>query len=119
MYHHIRLSEDTDHVFKVDNSGKVQKEGVTMKAAACAVLLLLALAQVKALKCNYCFSKGSDLCNPTSTQTCTGSANACASVILQGPLSQSFRQCMNMAVCQGFIKTPGAFATCCSTDLCN
>lgn len=24
-----------------------------------------------------------------------------------------------MAVCQGFQQTPGAFATCCSTDLCN
>ena len=35
------------------------------------------------------------------------------------PLGNSFRQCMNMAVCQGFQKTPGAFATCCSTDLCN
>ncbi|XP_061126487.1 uncharacterized protein si:dkeyp-80c12.8 [Syngnathus typhle] len=90
-----------------------------MKAAVCAVLLLLAFSQVEALRCNYCFSKGSDLCNPTSIQTCSRSADACAAVILQGLLSQSFRQCMNMAVCQGYIKTPGAFANCCSTDLCN
>lgn len=26
---------------------------------------------------------------------------------------------MNMAVCQGFITTPGAIARCCTTDLCN
>ncbi|KAG7236075.1 hypothetical protein INR49_001356 [Caranx melampygus] len=90
-----------------------------MRAAVCAVLLLLALCQGEALKCNYCFSKGGDLCTPTTTQTCTPTANACGAVILSYPLQSSFRQCMNMAVCQGYIQTPGAFATCCSTDLCN
>uniref|UniRef100_A0A3Q2Y0T0 Snake toxin/toxin-like domain-containing protein n=1 Tax=Hippocampus comes TaxID=109280 RepID=A0A3Q2Y0T0_HIPCM len=90
-----------------------------MKAAVCAVLLLLALSQAKALKCHYCFSKGSELCEPTSIQTCSRSDDACGAVILQGIISGSFRQCMNMAVCQGYIQTPGAFANCCSTDLCN
>ncbi|KAM3584985.1 uncharacterized protein V6R79_004406 [Siganus canaliculatus] len=90
-----------------------------MRAAVCAIFLLLTLYQGEALKCNYCFSKGSDLCSPTSTQTCSGLANACGAVILTGPISSSFRQCMNMAVCQGYIQTPGAFANCCSTDLCN
>uniref|UniRef100_A0A671YG26 UPAR/Ly6 domain-containing protein n=1 Tax=Sparus aurata TaxID=8175 RepID=A0A671YG26_SPAAU len=90
-----------------------------MRAAVCAVLLMLTLCPGEALKCNFCFSKGSSLCVPTGTQTCSGSANACGAVVLTGALSNSFRQCMNMAVCQGFQQTPGAFATCCSTDLCN
>ncbi|KAM9334053.1 uncharacterized protein ABDE67_021780 [Symphorus nematophorus] len=90
-----------------------------MKAAVCAILLLLTLYQGEALKCNYCYSKGGNLCTPTTTQTCSGSANACGAVILTGALNYSFRMCMNMAVCQGYISTPGAFANCCSTDLCN
>ncbi|XP_018560004.1 lymphocyte antigen 6D [Lates calcarifer] len=90
-----------------------------MKAAVCALLLLLTLYQGEALKCNYCFSQGGNLCTPTTTQTCSGRANACAAVIFQAPLNRSFRQCMNMAVCQGYISTPGVFARCCSTDLCN
>uniref|UniRef100_A0A3Q0QXJ8 UPAR/Ly6 domain-containing protein n=1 Tax=Amphilophus citrinellus TaxID=61819 RepID=A0A3Q0QXJ8_AMPCI len=90
-----------------------------MRAAVCAFLLLLTLYHGEALKCNYCFSNDSNLCTPTGTQTCSGSANACAAVIFQGALSASFRQCMNMAVCQGYITTPGVLAICCSTDLCN
>uniref|UniRef100_A0A3B4ZJS3 UPAR/Ly6 domain-containing protein n=1 Tax=Stegastes partitus TaxID=144197 RepID=A0A3B4ZJS3_9TELE len=90
-----------------------------MRAAVFTVLLLLMLYQGEALECNYCYSKGSDLCTPTGTQICSRSADACGAVILQGPLQVSFRQCMNMAVCQGYITTPGAFAQCCSTDLCN
>ncbi|KAK5875091.1 hypothetical protein CesoFtcFv8_027619 [Champsocephalus esox] len=87
--------------------------------AAVFTILLLVIYQGEALKCNFCFSKEADLCTPTSTQTCSGAANACGAVILTSPASASFRQCMNMGVCQGWISTPGAFATCCSTDLCN
>ncbi|KAK1876535.1 Xenoxin-1 [Dissostichus eleginoides] len=76
-----------------------------MRAAVFAILLPV-IYQGEALKCNYCISKESELCTPTGTQTCSGTANACAA-------------CMNMGVCQGYISTPGAFATCCSTDLCN
>ncbi|XP_041834512.1 lymphocyte antigen 6D-like [Melanotaenia boesemani] len=90
-----------------------------MKAAVCVVLLLSVLYQGEALRCNFCFSSDANLCTPTSIQTCSGISNACGAVILTGPLNYSFRQCMNMAVCQGFITTPGAFAQCCSTDLCN
>uniref|UniRef100_A0A8C5DTE8 Uncharacterized protein n=1 Tax=Gouania willdenowi TaxID=441366 RepID=A0A8C5DTE8_GOUWI len=61
--------------------------------------------------CNYCYSKGSNPCTPTSVQTCSGQANACAAVVLPFPLNSSFRQCMNMAVCQGYITTPGVFET--------
>uniref|UniRef100_A0A8C6LNV9 UPAR/Ly6 domain-containing protein n=1 Tax=Nothobranchius furzeri TaxID=105023 RepID=A0A8C6LNV9_NOTFU len=90
-----------------------------MRTAACAMVLLCILFQGEALKCNFCFSSSSDLCVPTSVQTCSLTQNACGAVILQGPFNRSFRQCMNMAVCQGFITTPGALASCCSTDLCN
>uniref|UniRef100_A0A3Q3AKG4 UPAR/Ly6 domain-containing protein n=1 Tax=Kryptolebias marmoratus TaxID=37003 RepID=A0A3Q3AKG4_KRYMA len=90
-----------------------------MKATVCAIFLMLTAYRGEALRCNYCFSEGTDLCNPTSIQTCSLTQNACAAVILQSPINRSFRQCMNMAVCQGFIGTPGAFASCCSTDLCN
>uniref|UniRef100_A0A147AP78 UPAR/Ly6 domain-containing protein n=1 Tax=Fundulus heteroclitus TaxID=8078 RepID=A0A147AP78_FUNHE len=90
-----------------------------MRCAVGAFMILLVLCQGEALRCNYCFSSSSTLCTPTSIQTCTGNNNACGAVILTGALSRSFRQCMNMAVCQGFISTPGAFASCCSTDLCN
>uniref|UniRef100_A0AAZ1XBA2 UPAR/Ly6 domain-containing protein n=1 Tax=Oreochromis aureus TaxID=47969 RepID=A0AAZ1XBA2_OREAU len=90
-----------------------------MRAAVGAILLLLTLCQGEALRCNFCFSHNSNLCTPTSTQTCSGQANACGAVIFQGALRSSFRQCMNMAVCQGYITTPGVFAQCCSTDLCN
>ncbi|KAK5847741.1 hypothetical protein PBY51_016846 [Eleginops maclovinus] len=89
-----------------------------MRAAVFAILLLI-IYQGEALKCNYCFSMESDLCTPTSTQTCSGADNACGAVIVTGPASASFRQCMNMGVCQGFISTPGVYAICCSTDLCN
>uniref|UniRef100_A0A3Q0QXI6 UPAR/Ly6 domain-containing protein n=1 Tax=Amphilophus citrinellus TaxID=61819 RepID=A0A3Q0QXI6_AMPCI len=88
-----------------------------MRAAVCAFLLLLTLYHGEALTCNYCFSYYSDLCTPTSTQTCSIFDNACADVVFQGPVSASFRQCMNMAVCQGYITTPGVLAICCSTDL--
>ncbi|XP_051283284.1 lymphocyte antigen 6D-like [Dicentrarchus labrax] len=90
-----------------------------MRTAVCTIFLLLSLYQGEALKCNYCFSKGGSLCTPTSIQTCSGSANACGAVIFQDPLNSSFRQCINMAVCQGYITTPGVIASCCSTDLCN
>uniref|UniRef100_A0A8C7ZF54 UPAR/Ly6 domain-containing protein n=1 Tax=Oryzias sinensis TaxID=183150 RepID=A0A8C7ZF54_9TELE len=53
------------------------------------------------------------------TQICSRTQNACAAVIFQGALNRSFRQCMNMAVCQGYISTPGILASCCSSDLCN
>uniref|UniRef100_A0A3Q2ZKQ2 UPAR/Ly6 domain-containing protein n=1 Tax=Hippocampus comes TaxID=109280 RepID=A0A3Q2ZKQ2_HIPCM len=87
-----------------------------MKAAVCALLLLLALSQAKALKCHSCFSKGGELCESTSIQTCSGSDDACGAVILP---KASFRQCINMTVCEGYAQTPGALAHCCSTDLCN
>ncbi|CAI5637703.1 unnamed protein product [Oreochromis niloticus] len=90
-----------------------------MRVAVGAILLFLTLYQGEALRCNLCFSWQSDLCTPTSIQTCSAGQNACADVILQGDVRASFRQCMNMAVCQGFIKTPGVIALCCSTDLCN
>lgn len=90
-----------------------------MKAVVYAALFLLVLCHGEALKCNFCYSEGTDLCATTDTQTCSVMANACGAVILTQPLQYSFRQCMNMAVCQGFITTPGAFASCCSTDLCN
>ncbi|XP_019959409.1 lymphocyte antigen 6D [Paralichthys olivaceus] len=90
-----------------------------MKAAACAILVLLALHQAEALTCNYCYSKGSKLCTSTTTQTCSRRMDACATVILPAPLNNSFRSCMNMAICKGYIQTPGVIASCCSTDLCN
>uniref|UniRef100_A0A3P8W2L9 UPAR/Ly6 domain-containing protein n=1 Tax=Cynoglossus semilaevis TaxID=244447 RepID=A0A3P8W2L9_CYNSE len=92
-----------------------------MRSTLCvSVLLVLALLhQGEPLVCNYCFGKGSSLCTPTSNQTCSRGVDGCAAVILTGALSANFRSCMNMAVCQGYVQTPGAFATCCSTDLCN
>uniref|UniRef100_A0A673AFY7 UPAR/Ly6 domain-containing protein n=1 Tax=Sphaeramia orbicularis TaxID=375764 RepID=A0A673AFY7_9TELE len=90
-----------------------------MKAAVFSVLLLLTVYQSEGLKCNFCFSKDSTLCSPTSTQTCPIGQNACGAVIITQPVQSSFRQCMNMAVCEGWKRTPGAFAICCSTDLCN
>uniref|UniRef100_A0A3B5PZ32 UPAR/Ly6 domain-containing protein n=1 Tax=Xiphophorus maculatus TaxID=8083 RepID=A0A3B5PZ32_XIPMA len=90
-----------------------------MRRAVGVFFFLLTLCQGESLVCNYCYSSSSSLCQPTGTQTCSGSQNACGAVILTGAISSSFRQCMNMAVCQGFISTPGAFASCCSTNLCN
>uniref|UniRef100_A0A3B3V896 UPAR/Ly6 domain-containing protein n=1 Tax=Poecilia latipinna TaxID=48699 RepID=A0A3B3V896_9TELE len=71
------------------------------------------------LRCNLCFSWYSELCNPTSIQTCPVGQDAYGAVNLTRPVQRSFRQCMNMAVCRGFITTPGVYAICCSTDLCN
>uniref|UniRef100_A0A3Q3WH07 UPAR/Ly6 domain-containing protein n=1 Tax=Mola mola TaxID=94237 RepID=A0A3Q3WH07_MOLML len=88
-----------------------------MRAAVCSILLLMALYQGEALRCNFCYSKGGGLCTATSVQTCAGLTNACGAVILPAPFSYSFRQCMDMTVCQGFIKTQGVIANCCSTDL--
>ncbi|KAK7893560.1 hypothetical protein WMY93_022712 [Mugilogobius chulae] len=93
--------------------------GKSMKAVLFSVLFLLALRPGEGLKCRYCYSKSSDLCDPTSIQTCSVLNNACGDVIVTQPMQYSFRSCMNMAVCQGWITTPGAFATCCSSDLCN
>ncbi|XP_072308069.1 uncharacterized protein [Eucyclogobius newberryi] len=91
--------------------------GKLLKAVA--VLCLLAVCPGEGLKCRSCFSKGPDLCDQTSVQTCSVLDNACGDVLVTQPKQYSFRSCMNMAVCQGWISTPGAFATCCSTDLCN
>ncbi|XP_061572018.1 lymphocyte antigen 6D-like [Cololabis saira] len=90
-----------------------------MRSEVCAVLILVILYQGEALQCNFCFSTGGSLCTPTSTQICSGRGDGCAAVLFGAPLNRSFRQCMNMAVCQGYISTPGVFARCCSTDLCN
>lgn len=89
-----------------------------MKTAVLSILLLT-IYQAEGLKCNFCMSAGSELCTPQSVQTCSWLHNACGAVILQSPINRSFRQCMNMDVCQSFIKTPGAIARCCDTDLCN
>lgn len=89
-----------------------------MRAALGVILFFLTLYQGEALRCNFCFSWQSDLCTPTSIQTCPAGQNACADVIFQS-VSASFRQCMNMALCQSYVTTPGAIAQCCSTDLCN
>lgn len=43
----------------------------------------------EALRCNYCFGKGTTLCTATSVQTCSRLANACGAVILGSPLSKS------------------------------
>uniref|UniRef100_A0A8C5AA32 UPAR/Ly6 domain-containing protein n=1 Tax=Gadus morhua TaxID=8049 RepID=A0A8C5AA32_GADMO len=88
-----------------------------MKIAAWAILGLLALCQAvgpgDALQCNYCFSKGNDVCEATSVQTCSSLDNACGSVLFLYPLHNSFRMCMNMAVCQGYISMPNVAAICC------
>ncbi|KAK2856696.1 hypothetical protein Q5P01_005431 [Channa striata] len=92
---------------------------VKMRTAVCAIILLVSLYQGEALKCNFCMSKGTSLCATTSIQTCSGASNACGDVILSAPVQYSWRMCMNMAVCQSYVTTPGAVAVCCSTDLCN
>uniref|UniRef100_A0A3Q2PI09 UPAR/Ly6 domain-containing protein n=1 Tax=Fundulus heteroclitus TaxID=8078 RepID=A0A3Q2PI09_FUNHE len=90
-----------------------------MNTAVGVFFLLLTLYQGEALRCNFCFSWSSELCNSTSIQTCPVGQDACGAVILTGPVQSSFRQCMNMGICRGFITTPGTIARCCSTDLCN
>lgn len=52
----------------------------------CVCVYVCVLFPGDALKCNYCFSKGGDLCTPTTTQTCPLTANACGAVILSYPL---------------------------------
>uniref|UniRef100_A0A3Q4H893 UPAR/Ly6 domain-containing protein n=1 Tax=Neolamprologus brichardi TaxID=32507 RepID=A0A3Q4H893_NEOBR len=91
-----------------------------MRAALGVLLFFLTLYQGEALRCHVCFSRQSDLCTPTKIQTCPAGQNACAAVRLCFIIvGSSFRGCMNMAVCQGYITAPGVFARCCSTDLCN
>uniref|UniRef100_A0A8C6U0I4 Uncharacterized protein n=1 Tax=Neogobius melanostomus TaxID=47308 RepID=A0A8C6U0I4_9GOBI len=90
-----------------------------MRAVMCVVMFSLVLCPGGALKCYDCYSKGSELCDQTRVQTCSLLQNACGAYLSMCPLEYSFRSCMNMAVCQGWISTPGAFANCCSTDLCN
>uniref|UniRef100_A0AAQ6IV21 UPAR/Ly6 domain-containing protein n=1 Tax=Anabas testudineus TaxID=64144 RepID=A0AAQ6IV21_ANATE len=88
-----------------------------MRTVLCAVLLLT-LHLGEALKCNYCMSYEDGLCTGTSVQFCGATQDACGAVILQN-IGSSFRMCMNMGICQGWIQTRGAIAMCCSTDLCN
>ncbi|PWA16735.1 hypothetical protein CCH79_00019554, partial [Gambusia affinis] len=79
-----------------------------MRFAAGVFFLLMTLHQGDTLRCNFCFSWSSELCTPTSIQTCPVGQDACGAVILTQSVQSSFRQCMNMAVCRGFITTPGA-----------
>uniref|UniRef100_A0A8C6TYK6 Snake toxin/toxin-like domain-containing protein n=1 Tax=Neogobius melanostomus TaxID=47308 RepID=A0A8C6TYK6_9GOBI len=90
-----------------------------LRAVTCALLLSLVFSPGDALKCYQCTSRSSDLCTNTVVQTCSITENACGAVIVAQPVQFSLRACMNMAVCQGWISTPGAYAICCSTDLCN
>ncbi|CAI5660667.1 unnamed protein product [Oreochromis niloticus] len=89
-----------------------------MRVALGVILLFLTLYQGEALRCYSCYSQQSDLCTDTHIQTCPAGQNACADLIFQA-VSASLRGCMNMAMCQGFITSPGVIAQCCSTDLCN
>uniref|UniRef100_A0A3Q0RMD2 UPAR/Ly6 domain-containing protein n=1 Tax=Amphilophus citrinellus TaxID=61819 RepID=A0A3Q0RMD2_AMPCI len=69
----------------------------------------------EALKCNC---GGSHYC-PTSVETCVGSNNVCASVIIYAGTPKYFQGCMNSPDCR-IMNHPGiSSATCCATDLCN
>uniref|UniRef100_A0A3Q0RN36 UPAR/Ly6 domain-containing protein n=1 Tax=Amphilophus citrinellus TaxID=61819 RepID=A0A3Q0RN36_AMPCI len=87
-----------------------------MKTVIVAVLVLLVVSQSEALKCNcgglrYC---------PTSVETCVGSNNVCASVIIYaGSTPRYFKGCVKSTDCR-LMNRPGiSSATCCATDLCN
>ncbi|CAL8400606.1 unnamed protein product [Boreogadus saida] len=75
-----------------------------MKTAAWAILGLLALCQAvgpgDALQCNYCFSKGNDVCEATSVQTCSSLDNACGSVLFLYPLRSIPKRLRDEGVCR-------------------
>uniref|UniRef100_A0A667XJI6 UPAR/Ly6 domain-containing protein n=1 Tax=Myripristis murdjan TaxID=586833 RepID=A0A667XJI6_9TELE len=91
-----------------------------MKVLYFAVLLQIVwISSGEALRCNRCVPRSPGGRCTNTVETCTYPFNVCAFVLFTPPLKSSFRQCMNMAVCQGYQKTPNVAANCCSTDLCN
>uniref|UniRef100_A0A3Q1BT88 UPAR/Ly6 domain-containing protein n=1 Tax=Amphiprion ocellaris TaxID=80972 RepID=A0A3Q1BT88_AMPOC len=80
-----------------------------MKTVIVALLVLVVVSQSEALRC-YC--GGLTRCS-SSTQTCSGNANACANV-------NRFQSCYNYDDCMRLKQLPQAvYVNCCMTDLCN
>ncbi|XP_061765656.1 lymphocyte antigen 6D-like [Nerophis ophidion] len=86
-----------------------------MKIVVLALLVVLVVSQGEALRCNC---GGRRQC-PGNVETCSGEANACASVIFHVPCPGYFKGCMKMTNCK-IMNQPGITTTaCCSSDLCN
>ncbi|XP_023123261.1 CD59 glycoprotein-like [Amphiprion ocellaris] len=88
-----------------------------MKTVIVALLVLVVVSQSEALRC-YC--GGLTRCS-SSTQTCSGNANACASVVMTlGSNVNRFQSCYNYDDCMRLKQLPQAvYVNCCMTDLCN
>ncbi|KAM9837966.1 uncharacterized protein ACBR49_018598 [Aulostomus maculatus] len=87
-----------------------------MKTVILLFLLLLVVSQGEALRC-YC--GGKKICSDP-VETCYGSNNVCASVIIYAVTSPSYFQgCSTQNDCM-MMNQPGiSSASCCTTDLCN
>ncbi|TKS89653.1 hypothetical protein D9C73_023781 [Collichthys lucidus] len=87
-----------------------------MKTVILALLVLVAVSQSEALKCNC---GGLRRC-PTRVETCWGSNKVCASVVIYaGSTTRYFKGCMGSRECM-LMNRPGvSSARCCSRDRCN
>ncbi|CAB1418792.1 unnamed protein product, partial [Pleuronectes platessa] len=79
-----------------------EEQDFKMKAAVCAVLLLLTLYQAEALRCKYCFSNyGYELCDWDYSVTCSKFAPMCVR-FLYTRRGGSFRWCATKKMCDAF-----------------
>uniref|UniRef100_A0A3Q3WL69 UPAR/Ly6 domain-containing protein n=1 Tax=Mola mola TaxID=94237 RepID=A0A3Q3WL69_MOLML len=87
-----------------------------MKTVILALFVLLVVGQSEALRCNC---GGMKQCS-RPVETCYGSNNVCASVIIfAGSMPRHFRGCMSSQNCMKLTLMGLSVATCCSSDQCN
>eukprot|EP00066_Takifugu_rubripes_P030938 XP_011620204.1 PREDICTED: CD59B glycoprotein-like [Takifugu rubripes] len=88
-----------------------------MKTVIFALLVLLATTQSEALRCK-CGGTYRNCRDPV--ETCYGSNQACASVIITvGSRPSYFQSCMSLLDCNKLNRPGISTARCCTTDLCN
>uniref|UniRef100_A0A8C4F757 Uncharacterized protein n=1 Tax=Dicentrarchus labrax TaxID=13489 RepID=A0A8C4F757_DICLA len=87
-----------------------------MKTVILALFVLLAVSQSEGLRCNC---GGLKQCS-SPVETCYGSNNVCASVIIYaGSRPSYFKGCMTSNECMRMNHPGISSASCCRTDQCN
>ncbi|XP_037609992.1 synergistic-like venom protein [Sebastes umbrosus] len=88
-----------------------------MKTVILALLVLVVVSQGEALQCRC--GGTSKICSGP-VETCAGSNNVCASIIIQtGPHVSDIQGCMTAHNCALLTNSNVASGRCCRTDMCN
>uniref|UniRef100_A0A3Q1FJ16 Lymphocyte antigen 6D-like n=1 Tax=Acanthochromis polyacanthus TaxID=80966 RepID=A0A3Q1FJ16_9TELE len=101
-------------LFDTDFGAQALEFVKTMKTAVLTLLVLLAVSQSEALRCNC---GGVNSC-PNSVEECTGSNTFCGTFNAASNPNY-FKGCMSWTECSAWTNPAIATVSCCSTDLCN